>query len=282
MMRTIMNGNVGLATQTFGARTDLPLVLAMGATASMLWWPEQLCEGLAARGYYVIRYDHRDTGQSTTTAPGKPTYSVEDMAADLIAIMDGLGLESAHVVGMSLGGLIGQIAALTWPNRIRSLTLIGAEPLGWTGPELPGIAPEFLEHFASFSTLDWSDRDRVTAFMREIARMSAGGGQRFDAAHERKRIEAEIDRAADIRSAFNHGMVGLQSDWMGRAADINQPVLVLHGSDDPILPLQNGEALALIIRGSRLVILEGIGHELPPTALPRMIDEIGSFLANVE
>ena len=282
MMRTIMNGDVGLATQTFGAPTDLPLILAMGATASMLWWPEQLCEGLAARGYYVIRYDHRDTGQSTTTAPGKPTYSVEDMATDLIAIMDGFGLESAHVVGMSLGGLIGQITALTCPRRIRSLTLIGAEPLGWTGPELPGIAPEFLEHFASFSTLDWSDRDTVTVFMLEIARMSTGGGQRFDAARERKRIEAEIDRAVDIRSAFNHGMVGLRSDWRGRAADINQPVLVLHGSDDPILPLQNGEALASIIRGSRLVILEGIGHELPPTALPRIINEIGSFLTNVD
>jgi pimeloyl-ACP methyl ester carboxylesterase len=281
MMRTIMNGDVGLATQTFGAPADPPLVLAMGATASMLWWPEELCEGLAARGYYVIRYDHRDTGQSTTTAPGQPTYSVEDMATDLIAIMDGLDLESAHVVGMSLGGLIGQIAALTWPGRIRSLTLLGAEPLGWTGQELPGIAPEFLEHFASFSTLDWSDQDAVTAFMLEIARMSAGG-QSFDAARERRRIEAEIDRAVDIRSAFNHGMVGLQDDWSGRAADINQPVLVLHGSDDPILPRQNGEALALTIRGSRLVVLEGIGHELPATALPRMIDEIGSFLDNVE
>jgi pimeloyl-ACP methyl ester carboxylesterase len=272
-MKIIRNGEVRLAAEIFGAPADAPVVLAMGATASMLWWPEEFCNGLAARGFFVVRFDHRDTGRSTTAPPGTPAYSAEDLASDLIAVMDGLTLDSAHVVGVSLGGFIGQIAALTWPGRIRSLTLIGSEPLGWAGPELPGISPTFLEHFGSFATLDWSDRKAIADFMLEIARLSAGSGHPFDAARERRRIEGEIERAVDIRSAFNHGMVQLRDYWSGRAAGITQPVLILHGSDDPILPLANGRALASIIHGSRLVVLDGVGHELP---------QIGSFLRDAE
>lgn len=281
-MKIIRNGEVRLAAETFGAPENKPVILAMGATASMLWWPEEFCNGLAARGYFVVRFDHRDTGQSTTAPPGTPAYSAEDLAADLIAVMDGLKLDSAHVVGMSLGGFIGQIEALAWPDRIRSLTLIGSEPLGWTGPELPGISPTFLKHFGSFATLDWSDRKATADFMLEIARLSAGSGHPFDAARERRRIEAEIERAVDIRSAFNHGMVQLRDDWSGRAAGITQPVLILHGSDDPILPLANGQALASIIHGSRLVVLDGVGHELPQAILPRMVDEIAAFFRGAE
>lgn len=278
-LRIAAQGDVRLATESFGNPTGIPVVLLMGATASMLWWPEELCHDLAAAGLFVIRYDHRDTGQSTSFAPGPPDYSVEDMTDDLFAVLDAYGLLSAHLVGMSLGGLIAQVAALTKPERVRSLTLIGSEPLGWTGPELPGIAPEFLEHFAGFAELDWADRDAVTSFLLTIARLSANSDDAFDSSRETARIAAELDRATDIRSAFNHGIVVLRDDWSGRLPQVSQPALVIHGREDPILPLANGEALASTLPESRLVVLDGVGHELPARVLPRISDEISRFVS---
>ncbi len=279
--RTVSNGGIRLAAEAFGDPEGTPLVLSMGATASMLWWPDELCYLLAAQGRYVIRYDHRDTGRSTATPPGAPDYAVEDLAADLIAVMDGFSIARADIVGMSLGAYIAQMAALTAPRRVRSLTLIGAEPLGWTGADLPGIAPAFLEHFAGFETLDWTDRKAVAAFMLEIARLCAGSGRPFDETGALRRIDAEIARAVDIRSAFNHGAVAPREDWSGAAGRIAQPALVIHGAEDPILPLPNGEALAGAIPDARLVVLDGIGHELPADVLPRIAGEIGAFLDGI-
>lgn len=282
MARAIKTDGAELATESFGVVTDRAVILIMGATASLLWWPDALCQSLADRGYFVIRYDNRDTGQSTTQPPGPPAYSVEDMAADLIAVMDGYGIARADIIGMSLGGLIGQIAALHWPERVRSLTLIGSEPLGWTGPELPGIAPAFLAHLATLTTLDWAKPEAVTAFMLEIARLSSGSGRSFDAARETRRIRAEIARARNIQSAFNHAMLALHGDHAGKTAEIAQPVLVLHGRDDPILPVENGQALAMALPNARLVILDGVGHELPPDIIPGLVDELSRFLAGTD
>jgi pimeloyl-ACP methyl ester carboxylesterase len=262
-------GGVRIAAESFGDPQGVPVVLVMGATAQGIWWPEALCRDLAGRGMFVIRYDHRDTGASSAGVPGAPDYAVEDLAGDLMAVMDGFGLRAAHVVGMSLGGLIGQIVALRWPGRVVSLCLIGAEPLGWDGPDLPGIAPEFLEHFAGFADLDWADKAAVAEFLLEIARLSAGGGA-FDAEPARARIGAEMARAGQMRTAFNHGMLGLRDDWSGQFRRIGVPVLVVHGRNDPILPLANGQALAAGIPGARLEVLDGVGHELPARILPQL------------
>lgn len=274
-----ISSDISLAHESFGNSADPAVVMVMGATASMLWWPRDLCEGLALRGYHVIRYDHRDTGQSTSVPLGKACYSVEDLADDLMGLLDGLRLDAAHIVGMSLGGLIGQMVAITHPDRILSLTLLGAEPLGWDGEDLPTIDPGFLAHFAGLAELDWSDRRAVTAFMLEGARLSAGDSAGFDPERETRRIEAEIDRAGgDLSSAFNHGSVQLRDSWNGRAAEIDRPTLVLHGENDPIAPIANGHAIASIISGARLVVLTGIGHELPASLIPRLVAEIADFL----
>lgn len=115
--------DVELVAESFGNPDRVPVVLVMGATASMLWWPERLCNLIAVDGYWVIRYDHRDTGASTTNEPGDVDYGAEDLMADLVGVMDGLGIGAAHLVGMSLGGLVNQIPALRHPERVRSLTL---------------------------------------------------------------------------------------------------------------------------------------------------------------
>ena len=266
-MKMIETRGVRIATQAFGSPRDPALVLVMGATASMLGWPESFCEALAARGFHVIRFDHRDTGQSTTVPAGTADYAVEDMAADVIGIMDGYNLDRAHLMGMSLGGYIAQIVALTHPDRILSLTLYASEPLGWDGPALPHLSPEFLGHFGTLASLDWSDTSKVTDFLLTSERLSAGASRPFDDSAMRSRIGQVLARTSSPASMFNHATRDTREDWTGRFREITVPVLILHGTDDPILPVENGEALAAGITGSKVVILDGVGHELP---LPRV------------
>lgn len=278
-MRSVTANGVTLATQSFGRPGDPAVVLAMGATASMLGWPDPLCEALAARGRFVLRYDHRDTGASTTVPPGAAAYDVEDMAADLLGVLDAYGLPRAHLVGMSLGGYIAQMLALDQPGRVASLTLIGAEPLGWDGPPLPHIAPAFLDHFAGFAELDWSDPAAVEEFLLGIDRLCAGSGAPFDAPAVRARIRATLARTSSPASMFNHGARTTRRDWTGRFRAIACPTLVIHGAEDPILPLPNGEALAAGIPGARLVTLPGTGHELPDRALPMIVEAVSALTA---
>src|SRR5919108_4989276 len=128
--RTVRADGIELATQTFGDASDQPVLLIMGAMASMLWWPEEFCRRLSGSGRYVIRYDNRDTGLSTTYEPGKPGYTSADMIDDAVRLLDGYGLPAAHIVGMSMGGAIAQSVALEYPERVLSLTAISTSPVG--------------------------------------------------------------------------------------------------------------------------------------------------------
>lgn len=268
-----------LFTEARGDPAHPALVLVMGATASMLWWPESLCDGLARQGRYVIRYDHRDTGQSSTAPPGPPPYTVEDMAADICSVIEGYGLTCADVMGMSLGAYLAQIAALTRPDLIRSLILFAAEPLGWTGPPLPGMSDAVLSHFAQLQAVDWTDAAQVTAFQLGLARICAGTGAVFDESASAARIAAEMARSPHLQAAFNHAMLSGQADWSDRARDIRQPVLVVHGADDPVLPLPNAQALARTIPGARMAVLNGVGHELPERAMAPLLAVLNGFPA---
>ncbi len=277
-MRRVENHGITLATESFGTAGNPALVLVMGATASMLGWPEALCHALADRGLHVLRFDHRDTGQSTTVAPGKATYDVEDMASDLLAVMEGHGLDRVHLAGMSLGGYIAQMVALQHPERVSSLTLIASEPLGWDGAPLPHIADEFLAHFGALATLDWSDREAAASFLVESERLCAGRGAQFDAAASRTGALRVLERTDSPMSMFNHGSVTTRVDWSGRFRDIDCPVLVLHGDEDPILPVENGKAIASGIRNAQLEILSAIGHELPPGRLDWIAERIAAHV----
>lgn len=258
-----------IATEAFGDPSDPAVLLVMGATASMLGWPDGFVTALARQGFHVIRFDHRDTGHSTTVAPGAATYSVEDMAGDLTAILDAYGLDRAHVAGMSLGGYLSQILAVTAPERVASLALIASEPLGWDGEPLPSIAPAFLEHFGGLAGLDWTDRDAVTDFLTRSERLCAAGD--FDEPQARAVVTRVLSRTSRPASMFNHASLTLRDDWTGRFREIRCPVLVIHGEEDPILPVENGLALAGGIPGAQSLILPGVGHELPPRAVPQII-----------
>jgi pimeloyl-ACP methyl ester carboxylesterase len=268
MQHMIRTRDASLAAQSFGHPADPPLLLVMGATASMLGWPDALCTALAAHGLHVIRFDHRDTGRSTTCPPGTATYPVEDMAADLIAILDHFSLPAAHLAGLSLGGYLAQMAALDHPDRVLSLTLIASEPLGWDGAPLPHLSDAVLGHFGSLATLDWQDRAAVTVFLLTLDRLCAGSVQPFDASAARARITEVLARTDSPASMFNHASLASRTDWTGRFRTLACPTLVLHGSEDPVLPPANAAALAQGIPGARLHVLTGMGHDLPAALQP--------------
>lgn len=273
-MKRIESAGVTLATESFGQPGNPALVLVMGATASMLGWPDALCQALAGRGLFVVRFDHRDTGESTTVPPGEATYSVEGLAGDVLAVMDGYGLQRAHLAGMSLGGYIAQMVALMQPGRVASLTLIASEPLGWDGRPLPHISEEFLGHFAALGALDWSHRDAAADFLVESERLCAGSGGAFDAAAAKAVALRVLERTESPASMFNHGSVTTRADWTGKFRAIACPVLVIHGDEDPILPVENGRAIAAGIDGAEIEVLPGVGHELPPRWLDRIANRI--------
>ena len=272
--KTIQSGDATLATQAFGDPSGFPMLLIMGATASMLWWPDRFCGMLAEAGCYVIRYDNRDTGQSTTGAPGQPGYSLDDMVEDAMAVLDGYGLEAAHLIGMSLGGMIAQIAALAYPSRISSLTAISSARFDEDDPSLPSMDPALLDHFGKLDSVDWEDREAAVAFLARSFAISAGDGPRFDIAEARDLAAREFGRAVNIRSAFNHSMVDGGERWAGRVDQIRAPLLVIHGRKDPILSFEHGRRLAEAVPGAQIIALDDAGHELNPQDWSRIVTSI--------
>lgn len=275
-MRIVRRGDVNIATQSFGRETDPPVLMIMGATASMLGWPVDLCTCLADKGFFVIRFDHRDTGKSTSVPLGQAQYSVEDLAQDALAVLDGYGLESAHLVGMSLGGLISQMIALDQGNRVRSLALIASEPLGWDGPPMPEISPELMEHFGQLGDLDWQDRNSVTGFLLEIDRLNSGNPGDFDTARRSEQVREVVARSDDIASMFNHASVETSDDWTGAFRRVTAQTVIFQGQLDPIVHPDNAAALHDGIAGSRLVSLPESGHELRDEDIPEICDVIAA------
>jgi pimeloyl-ACP methyl ester carboxylesterase len=275
--RMIRANGVALATETFGDPEHPPLLLIMGGMASMLWWPDDFCRKLAAHERYVVRYDQRDTGCSTKYPPGKAPYNLDDFASDAIGVLDEYGIERAHIVGMSLGGMIGQLVAVSYPARVRSLTAISSTPVGAGSTQLPASGEAWFEHQATTSeTVDWSDRAQVIAFMVEDARLTASTVHPFDDAQVRAFIERDYDRAGGFLNATNHGALMSEVSQRSRLRDIHVPLLVIHGTTDPVFPIEHGIALSKMVPGSKMIRIEGGGHELHPADWPRIIDGIAA------
>lgn len=201
----IRTAGVELATQSFGNPNQPPLLLIMGGMASMLWWPEEFCRRLAERGRFVIRYDQRDSGLSTKYPPGRPGYTFEDAVDDVFRVLDGYGIPNAHIVGFSLGGMVGQAAALKSPERVLSLTAISTSPVGVDRSHFPPSGEAWLEHMAVEA--DWSDRADAVAYLIEDARLTAGMARPFDEAGTRAFLERDFDRSGGYLSATNHSVL---------------------------------------------------------------------------
>jgi pimeloyl-ACP methyl ester carboxylesterase len=273
----IENDGVKIATEAFGNSDDPTVLLVMGAMASMLWWPEEFCRKLAARGRFVIRYDNRDTGLSTGYEPGKPPYTMEDMADDALRVLDGYGIPVAHLVGMSNGGSVAQRAALKHPDRVCTLTAISTSPIGVNTSHLPQTTEAYMEHAASGETVDWSDFTQAIDFIVRDTRAIAGTAYPYDEAAARALVESDAARARNYASMTNHFL--LKGGAERHIGELKAPLLVIHGTVDPIFPVEHGEALARAVAGSKLLTLEGGGHEIHPGHWERIIEAIEAHTA---
>jgi pimeloyl-ACP methyl ester carboxylesterase len=198
--RMIETNGVQLCTEPFGDPADPPILLVMGVGASMLWWEEGFCGLLAAGGRFVIRYDHRDTGRSGTSEPGRPEYTSADLVADAVGVLDAYGLAAAHVVGVSAGGALAQLLALRFPDDVLSLVLISTSPATPGARSLPSPTERFND-FLGAAEVEWSDAGSVIEYLVGYERMLAGGERSFDEAAWRELVGRDVERARDIAAS---------------------------------------------------------------------------------
>jgi pimeloyl-ACP methyl ester carboxylesterase len=277
--RVIPQDGIEIATEAFGGPEYPPVLLIMGGMASMLWWPDEFCRRLAARGRFVIRYDQRDSGLSTKYPPGRPGYGFDDAVDDAFGVLDGYRITAAHVVGFSQGGMVGQGAALKHPERVLSLTAISTTPLGVDWSSLPKSGAAWLEHMAA--DVDWSDRAEAVAYSVKDARLIAGTAFEFDEAGKRAFLEKDFDRSGGYGSATNHSVLfNIGKVWQRRLGELRPPLLVIHGTSDPVFPMGHGVALCEAVAGARLLKLEGGGHELHAGHWDRIIDAIAEHTSS--
>lgn len=259
-----VNG-VDLCVDTYGDSADPAILLLAGAASSMDWWEPEFCRRLAGGGRFVVRYDHRDTGRSVTYPPGAPGYTGDDLLADAIALVETVCGGRAHLAGVSMGGGMAQYIAVTRPDLVASLTLLSTSP----GPadDLPPMADALKSEFADPPPEpDWNDRAAVVEHFVQ-AQLPFAGPRGFVEADVRAVVEIVVDRSTDVRSGGNHWMLsGDAEDVRPRLGEISVPTLVVHGADDQFFQPGHGEALRREITGADLLLLAGVGHQVPPRA----------------
>ncbi|MFC4943125.1 alpha/beta fold hydrolase [Pseudonocardia sp. GCM10023141] len=269
-METLLRvGGVELCVDTAGSPTD-PALLLIGTTVAS--WDDELVERLTGR--YVIRYDLRDAGRSTTVDPDSPGYSLRDLVTDAVGVLDALGIARAHVAGLATGGFIAQLVALDHPSRVASLVLIGTRPVapGPVDDDLPDHSPTIMAHFGGAAAVDWSDRTSILDGAVATARVLSGSPH-FDAVEARAHAAGVLDRAGPHPASARNGLMSTvfarldcTPRWRMRLSEISAPTLVVHGAADPFFPVGNAQALAREIPGATLRVLDGVGAELPRRA----------------
>jgi pimeloyl-ACP methyl ester carboxylesterase len=284
---------IELCYQTFGDPADEPVLLVMGLGGPMTWWDPELCRMIAARGRYVIRYDNRDTGRSTKLKDHraartalvrafagqsvKPPYTLGDMADDGFGLLDHLGLDAAHVVGVSMGGMIVQVMAIARPERVRSLTSImsttGKRSVGWQHPRLLPmlVAPRGSgrEAYAATSAR-MSELIGSPAFPVPRDEALARAGETFDRGFSASGVLRQMQA---IMAEPNRGP---------RLRGLRIPATVVHGANDRMVHVSGGRATARAIPGAELLIVEGMGHDLPRELYPIFTDAIDRTVARAD
>ncbi len=284
---------ITLEYDTFGRASDAPLLLVMGLGAQMVLWDEEFCDALAQQGHYVVRFDNRDVGLSTKfdhagipdviklMQPGADRsgvpYTLDDMADDAAGLLEALRIESAHVVGASMGGMIAQTIAYRHAPKTRSLVSI----MSSTGnPALPPAKPEAMAVLITPRPLDREGNIEASlkasavvgspSFPQDPARLRERAGMMFD------RSFTPLGTARQMAAIFAHG------NRVPRLAAITAPTLVIHGLADPLVPVEGGRDTAKSIPGAQLLEIEGMGHDLPPGLWARIADAIGAHTKKAE
>jgi pimeloyl-ACP methyl ester carboxylesterase len=283
MPRAHGNG-VELEYETVGDPSGRPLLLVQGLGAQLITVEDGLCQELASRGFLVIRYDNRDAGLSTWFDHARPVnlaavwggdhstlaYTLEDMADDAVAVLDAAGVEAAHVAGISLGGMIAQLLVTSHPARVRSLASIMSttgdravgQPTGEAASVLVASMPGDRGGFIEQAVVNAKAIGSGTAFPFDAEAVRRGAARSYDRAHHPKGTGRQF---AAILAA---------GDRTWALAQVRVPTLVIHGTEDQVIGVSGGQATAAAIPGARLLVVPGLGHELPPGFWPTLADAL--------
>lgn len=294
MARAKANG-IEIEYETFGSRQDPALLLIMGLGAQLTLWPESLCEGLAGQGFFVVRYDNRDVGLSTDfDQAGLPNlmeamgrlmkgetvdapYLLSDMAADATGLLDALEIDRAHMVGGSMGGMIAQVIAATYPQRARSLVSIMSTS-GRYG--LPAGKPEAVAMLSAQP--EGTEREQLIAHGIKLRTVISGPGYPTEPAAMRALVERNIDRRYYPPGAARQYLaITASGPRVDLLKTVKVPTLVLHGEDDPLLPVECGRDVAALVPGAKIETFPGWGHDVPEQMVPKLVSSISSFCKTV-
>ena len=285
-----VGGGITLCYETYGSPANPPLLLIQGLGMQMIGWPEEFCEQLVARGFFVVRFDNRDAGRSTHVLGRAPTlrqlvlrrikpvhYRLTDMARDAAGLIRALELGPVHVVGISMGGMIAQTLAAQHPELVRSLTSIMSNTGNrWKGQPALGVM-RFLVRQAP------ADRDGYIAHMARVFAAIGSTGLPQDTEFVRERAARSYDRDHDrAGSGRQLGAVIASGDRTDELRRITAPTLVIHGTADRLVRPSGGMATTSAIRGARLMLIEGMGHDLPSAAWPELLDAIAGHTRAAE
>jgi pimeloyl-ACP methyl ester carboxylesterase len=275
---------VELCYQTFGVPDGDPLVLVMGLGGPMTWWDPELCRMLAARGFYVVRFDNRDVGRSSRVGGRvsraalvrafsgvrvRAPYTLDDMAADTFGLMDHLGLDSAHVAGVSMGGMIAQTMAIAQPRRVRSLTSImsstGRRTVGW---QHPSLLPTLLAPRGA-------SREAYIQASATVWRLIGSPAYPQTRESTQQRAGETYDRGVSSSGVLRQMLaVVTQPNRAARLHSLHVPAMVIHGLADKMVHVSGGRATAAAIPGAELLLIDGMGHDLPPALFATFADAI--------
>ena len=276
-------GELELCYETFGDRSDPALVLIMGLATQMIAWRDEFCAGLAARGFFVVRFDNRDVGRSTRLDhlpvptvwqllrrdKRAASYTLEDMADDVVGLLDHLEIERAHLVGASMGSMIAQTLAMTHPDRVSSLVSI----MGNTGARTSG-QPR-VRTSKALLVVPPADRDGYVEHVVKTFTLIGSPGFERDEAELRQFAQTAFDRGrAPAAGGRQLAAIIASGNRAKRLRDITAPTLVIHGSADTLVRPSGGRATAKAISGARLLEIPGMGHDMPRETWPQIIDAI--------
>jgi pimeloyl-ACP methyl ester carboxylesterase len=278
---------IDLCYEIFGKDDAEPMLLIMGLGAQMILWDDEFCEQLASRGFRVIRFDNRDIGKSSKLTGGKPLkplellklrflkipveapYRLRDMAEDTIGLMDALGIKSAHLVGASMGGMIAQETAISFPQRVRSLTSI----MSTTGN--PKVPPPTKEASAMLMAPPPATKEEFLTRFAQTWKVLRVGSFPLDEAKDRERAERVFARGLNPAGVGRQLRAILASgSRKERLRMVKAPTLVIHGTVDPLVRPEGGKDTAASIPGAKLMMVDGMGHAIPIPMWPQIIDAI--------
>jgi pimeloyl-ACP methyl ester carboxylesterase len=289
--RGVGPAQIDIAYERFGDPGSPPVLLVMGLGTQMLGWPDGFCEALAGRGFHVIRFDNRDIGLSSHLTDAPPpdvraalqgdsstaSYTLSDMAGDVVGLLDALGLEGAHLVGASMGGMIAQTLVIEHPECVRSLTSI----MSSTGDQSVGQATR--RALAALLSPPAATRAETIERTVAIVRVIGSPGFDLDEAELRWRTGIAYDRSNDpVGVARQLVAIAASGDRTSALRSVSVPALVLHGADDPLVDVSGGRATAAAIPGAELIVFDGMGHNLPRELWAEIARRIGEVAGRVE